>query len=233
MLSLSQLDWGRIVGAMFIAATYVSVRDAVEMAGQFAMSGAFRWLEHQVAEEVLPSHVWRDALAAPAIAMLTQTKDLQPAQLALTAWCAPTGEVRRVLCASREDVQRLADESPEAIPAPLRVPTAFLLLTIGLAENSDKASNLVLRNFFTVHDALASGEHSSESWWLLSPVLPSLGWWRDWDRCKKLRRAVNGYLTLHGSNHRLIECAKTRDEQKIARKVTGIDSDDTSSEFID
>lgn len=232
-LSLSQADWGRIVGAMFIAATYVSVREAVALAGQFAMSGAFRWLDHQVAEGVLPSHAWRDALASPAIAMLTQTKNLQPTQLALSAWCAPTAEVRRTLFASREDVQRLADESPDAIPSPLRIPTAFLLLAIGLRENSDVAAKLVLRNFFIVHEALASGEHSSESWWLLSPELPDLGWWRDWDRCKKLRRAVHLFLTLHGGNNRLLEFAKTLNERKIACKVIGIDSDDSSSEFLD
>jgi hypothetical protein len=232
-LSLSQMDWGRIVGAMLIASTYLSVRESVKMAGQFAMSGAFRWLEHQVAEEVLPSHAWRDALASPAVAMLTQTKNLQPAQLALTAWCAPTGEVRQTLSASREDVQRLSDESPDAIPSPLRIPTAFLLLTIGLKENGDAAAKLILRNFFTVHEALASGEHSSESWSLLSLELPALGWWHDWDRCKKLRRAVNAYLTLRGECHRLWEYAKTPTEQKIARKVTGIDRDDWLSEFVD
>lgn len=233
-ISLSQMDWGRIVGAMFIASTYVSVRDAVEMAGQFAMSGAFRWLEDQIAEKVLPSHAWREALASPAIVLLTQAKNLQPAQLALTAWCTPAGELRRILSASREDVQRLGDESPDAIPSPLRIPTAFLLLTIGLRENSDAAAKLIVRNFFTVHEALASGDHSSESWWLLSPELPALGWWRDWDRCKKLRRAVHHFLTLHGSNHRLFEFAKTPNEQKVARKVTGIDSDDSSfDELID
>ena len=232
-LSLSQVEWGRIVGAMFIAATSVSVRDAVAMAGQFAMSGAFRWLEHPVSEKILPSHAWRDALASPAVAMLTKTKNLQPAQLALSAWCAPTGEVCRILSANREDVQRLADESPDAIPASLRIPTAFLLLTISLKENSDAAAKLIVRNFFTVHEALASGEHSPESWWLLSPVLPSLGWWSDWDRCKKLRRAVNSYLTLHGGNHRFLEFANTPNEQKIARKVTGIDRDDWLSEFVD
>ena len=218
---------------MFIAATYVSVREAVAMAGQFAMPGAFRWLENPISQVVLPSHAWRDALASHAIEMLAKSKMLLPAQLALSAWCMPTGEVRRILSATREDVQRLAEESPDAIPSPLRIPTAFLLLTIGLRENSDAAVNLILRNFFTVHGALASGAHSSESWWLLSPELPELGWWRDWDRCEKLRRAVHFSLSQRGACKRLREFAKTSDERKIAHKVAEYFSDDATPGFID
>lgn len=232
-LALNQADWGRIVGAMFIAATYVSVREAVAMAGPFAMAGAFRWLEHQVAKEVLPSHAWRDALASWAVAQLSQTKDLQPAQLALCAWCVPSEDVRRILSASREDVQRMAEASQDAVPAPLKVSTAFLLLTLGLRENSDAAANMVLRNFFTVHSALATGAHSSESWWLISPELPALRWWRDWDRCEKLRQAVHFSLSQRGACKRLREFAKTADERKIARKVAENDGDESSPEFLD
>lgn len=232
-LALSQADWGRIVGAMFIAATYVSVREAVAMAGPSAMTGAFRWLEHQVAKEVLPSHAWRDALAPCAVAQLSQTKDLQPAQLALCAWCVPSEDVRRILSASREDVQGMAEASPDAIPAPLQVSTAFLLLTLGLRENSDAAANMVLRNFFTVHSALATGAHSSESWWLISPELPALRWWRDWDRCEKLRQAVHFSLSQRGACKRLREFAKTSDERKIAHKVAESDSEESSPEFLD
>jgi hypothetical protein len=231
-LSLTHMDWGRIVAAMLIASTDVSVRDAVDRAGQFAMSGAFQWLEHQVAQDTLPSYAWRNALASSAIGMLTQTKSLPPAQLALTAWCVPTNDVRQILSARREDVQRLGDESSDKLPSPLRIPTAFLLLSIGFRDYTDIAANLILKNFFTVHEALSSSEHSSESWCLLSPELPTFRW-HDWDRCKKLRCAVSAYLTLRGECHRLWEFAKTPTEQKIARKVTGIDRDDWMSEFVD
>lgn len=218
-LGLSQAEWGRIVGAMFIAATYVSVKDAIAMAGPFAVTGAFRWLEQQVAREILPSHAWRDALASCAVEQLSRSKDLQPAQLALCAWCVSPQDLRSILSASREDVQRMAEASPDAIPAPLQVSTAFLLLTLGLRENSDAAAKMVLRNFFTVHSALATRAYSAESWWLISPELPSLWWWRDWDRCEKLRQAVHFFLTQRGVCKRLRELAKTSDEMKIACQV--------------
>lgn len=231
-LKLSQEDWGKVVGAMLVAATHVSVRESVALAGEYAMTGAFRWLESPAASHLVPSHAWREALARPSIELLQRSQVLTPAQLALAAWCAPANDVRRTLSASREDVQRLADERSTQIPYPLRTPTAFLLMTIGLKENSDVSAILVLKNFFAVHEALASGAHSSESWWLLSPELPEMGWWRDWDRCEKLRRATHRVLTQHGCSKRLREFATTSDERKIARKVAKSESDD-GTEFFD
>jgi hypothetical protein len=217
-LELGQEEWGQIVGAMFTAATYVSVREAVAMAGPFAMTGSFRWLEYPLANEFLPSHSWRDALALSAIAELSRNSGLQPAQLALSAWCVPSNEVRRVLSADRSDVQRLSDASLAAIPAPLRIPTAFLLLTLGLNSHSELGVELILRNFFVVHDALASSTHSSESWWLLAPELPTLGWWKDWDHCKRLRRGTRYALAQRRACGRLAPFARTADERKIVEK---------------
>lgn len=70
-----------------------------------------------------------------------------------------------------------------------------------------------------IHEALAAGEYSSESWQLLSPELPTLGWWRDWDRCKKLRRAVKRILAMTGGNHRLCEFAKTPMNRALHAKL--------------
>lgn len=226
-------DWGKVVGAMLVTATSVSVRDAIAKAGPYAMPGAFRWLEHHAADEVLPSQAWRDALSPHAVNMLARITNLQPRQLALSAWFAPSGKVKQILSAKREDVQQIADVFPSVIPVSLRIPTAFLLLSIGLKENSDCATTLVLKSFFIVHDALATSAHSMESWSLSSSELPTIWWFSDWDRCKRLRCAVNAYLTLRGECHRLWEYAKTPIEQKIARKVTGIDRDDWLSEFVD
>ena len=58
-LSLDQSDWGKIVTAIFIAATSVAVREAVGKAGPFAIEGALGWLESTVAQEYLSSQPWR------------------------------------------------------------------------------------------------------------------------------------------------------------------------------
>lgn len=232
-LSLPEEAWAKIIGAMFISATYVSVREAVAMAGQRAMAGAFRWLEHPISHEVVPSQTWRDALASTATETLTQTDRLTPAQFALTTWCVPPKELRQILSAERNDVQRVAAESPESIPSPLRGSTAFLLLTLGLRGRGEPATRLILWSFYAVHEALATGLYSSESWWLLAPELPDIGFWRDWDRCKKLRRAVNSFLTNDQKNRKnLSELATTVEQRKIAQ-ILPEEEDDSTPEFLD
>lgn len=217
-LSLSQQIWGKVVGAMFIAATYVSVRDAIAMAGEFSMVGALRWLEDPVSEKILPSHGWRDALAGPATELLREDRNLEPAQLALSAWCVPADILRDILHSEREDVRVLGDAATDSIPVPLRLSTSFLLLTLGLRSSSDYGVKLIIKNFFAVHSALSVSAQPPESWWLLSPELPSLGWWKDWDHCKRLRHATRYALAQRKACSLLRSFASTPDEIKIVKK---------------
>jgi hypothetical protein len=41
-----------------------------------------------------------------------------------------------------------------------------------------------------VHDAAENDELDYDSWQLLKDQVPSLSWWRDWDKCERLRRAL-------------------------------------------
>jgi hypothetical protein len=83
-----------------------------------------------------------------------------------------------------------------------------------------------------LHDALAAREYREESWSLLASQLPYLGLWRDWDRCEKLRRAVNGWLTQHvKAGNPLREVATTPERRKLARRVS--DSEAEADEFLD
>lgn len=231
-LALSQEDWAKIAGAMFIAATYVGVREAVENAGPHVMQSAFRWLEYGIAHELLPSRAWREALAAPASKLLVGTEELPPAPLALCAWCVPPETARHSLSASRQDIQRLAEQPLDKLPSPLRVPTAFLLMALGLRAKSDVGVKLVVKGFFPVHDALASGDYSTESWSLLSPELPYLGWWRDWDRCEKLRRAVHDWLSQHvKTGNPLLAAADTAERRELSHRVST--GDTVSDNFLD
>lgn len=231
-LSLNEEEWGKIVGAMLIAATYVSVREAVGRAGSHVMQGAFRWLEHPVAQHVLPSQPWREALAVPAEEILTRNHSLLPAELAFSAWCVPPEIAHRILSAERADIQKLASQPLENLPPPLRVPTAFLLIALGLEATTDAGTHLIVRAFYPLHAALAARNYSEESWSLLSPQLPYLGLWRDWDRCEKLRRAVNSWLNQHlKAGNALSKVASTPEHRKLARQV--LDSADDTDDFID
>jgi hypothetical protein len=231
-LSLSQKEWSAVMAAMFIAATYVAVRQAVEKAGPHAMEGAFRWLDNKVSHESLPSQSWREALATEAANLLSQGKPLPPAHLAFCAWFVPPDTARALLSASRNDVQTLAQHPLEQLPVPLRSHTAFLLVALGLSATGAEGLTPLVRGFFDVHEGLASLHFSSESWQTLSPEVPRLSLWRDWDRCEKLRRAVRAWLSKHvTTGNPLLQAANTTERREIARRVfaSGSDPDD----FID
>jgi hypothetical protein len=231
-LSLDQKEWSEVEAAMFIAATDVAVRESVGKAGPYAMQGAFRWLDSQAAKDYLPSQPWRETLAPQAAKVLAEGNPLPPAQLALCAWLAAPDTARKLLIAGRPDVQTLAQQPLQSIPLPLREYTAFLLVTLGLRAAGPEGLKPLVRGFFDVHEALASVRFSSESWQTLSPELPRLRVWRDWDRCEKLRRAVHTWLSEHvKAGNPLLDAANTQAQQDIARRVFRAPAD--SDDFLD
>jgi hypothetical protein len=175
--------------------------------------------------------MWREALASPAAIRLGDPKPLAPDQLALCAWFVPPKTARQLLSASRHDVQQLASKSLDSLPPPLRVPTAFLLVALGLRTEKPEGIRLITKGFFQVHDALASTQYSSELWSLLSSELPRSPMWKDWDRCEKLRRAVRGRLLHHLEKEQLLEAAIDSRKRELARKVFEDEIED--DKFID
>jgi hypothetical protein len=234
-LSLSELEWGKIMGAMFLAATFVFVRSAVKKAGSHAIQGAFRWLDDSIAQEFLPSQAWRDALMESAADRLANENPLAPAQLAFSSWFVSPDDIRKCLSASRKDVQQLGEKSLDIIPPPLRSHTAFLLVTLGLRAKTSDGVRLLSRGYFDVYNVLAESRATSEEWALLSPELPRLGRWGDWDRCERLRRAVRNWLFRYAKHgNPLREAAITQEQQNIAQQIHALDNDtDENDKFLD
>jgi hypothetical protein len=230
---LKEKEWSNIMAAMFITATTVATRNVVERAGAHAIEGAFRWLQSPIAKEYLPSQIWREALAGHAAIRLADSKPLPPDQLALCAWLVPPRTARESLNASRQDIQRLAELSLERLPRPLRVPTAFLLVSLGLRNKNPEGMKLILRGFFLVYDALATSQYSSDSWSLLAPELPLSPFWTEWDRCKKLRRALRQRGLNENEIKQLIETAVDAHNREVVRKIVYDKDDDDQVEFID
>jgi hypothetical protein len=113
--------------------------------------------------------------------------------------------------------------------------TAFLLVALGLRAPGPEGVKPLVRGFFPAHEALASIRFAPESWQILSPELPRLRVWRDWDRCEKLRRAVRAWLTKHvKSGNPLLEAADTTSNQDLARRVFRTpDEADDSDDLLD
>ncbi len=231
-LPLEQEDWGKILAAKFIAASAVAVEETVSKAGSYAIKGAFGWLEKPLAQDFLPSEGWRRALAGAAIERLTSPDPLSPASLAFCSWFVPSETIRQVLTASRPDVQQLARHPLDQLPCPLRIRTAFLLVTLGLRSTGLEGMKPILRGYFEVYDALAANDFPWESWSLLVNELPQPGWWRDWDRCERLRQAVKQWLYKYvNTGNPLLEAASSKKQSEIARLT--LSEEDSEGRFID
>ena len=219
-LPLDPKNWAQIMGAMFLAGTTVAIRDAVRRAGPYAIDGAFRWLDSTLVNEWLPSQIWREALTQAAADRLRNIERLSAAELAFCSWLIPPEVARQVLTTARKDFRDLAQQPLEVVPKPLRVHTAFLLVTLGLRAGDIEAVSFVARGFFTVHDALALDQDLPESWSLLSPLLPRFAYWRQWDRCEQLRRAVRRRFPKHSEMPTaLLQAAQTPEHVEIVNLV--------------
>jgi len=220
-LHIEPAKWAEIISRMRPGSTVISARNLVRNADVFAMDSAFRWLQRDRAADWIPSEEWREALAQPAAETLMKNYSLPPVKVAFCAWLLAPQVVPQLLNASREDIQKLANESPDILPSWLRPYTSFLLVTLGLRSRDTYGVKCLVRGFFSVYDSLASGNYPSECWILLSPVLPSLSLWMEWDRCKKLRRAIRD-LPRTDSMHvaeALIKSATTPEHMKLALEL--------------
>lgn len=232
-MQLEPMEWGKIVGAMCVAGSHISVSDAVFRSGKYALDGVLSALESVGNVQALPSQVWRNALALTSSETLHHNLELSAGQLALATWCATPSDIFSGLSVERNDVKRFAAEYRKILPICFRSHSAFLLLTLGICAPRDTGKQFVLENFYSVHNSLASGQYQLESWMLLACELPSVGFWRDWDKCKRLRKGVNKYLKNYGGSKQLEAYAREPDERNLALEVAESDFEDSDSDFID
>jgi len=236
-LPLDSQSWGQIMAAKFVTATTVAVRESVDKAGTYAILGIHIWLSSKGANEYLPSQIWREALATPVVDYLQSENSISPESLALCAWIIAPNTIREILNSTRNDVQILAQQPLSNLPKPLRLPTAFLLVTLGLRACGPAGIILIRRGYFEVYEALATSTEMRlnfpwESWILLSSELPQPGTFRDWDRCKRLRKAVRKWIERYPEfKNSILNERNSIERSKIVRET--LDADDDQEEFID
>jgi hypothetical protein len=163
--------------------------------------------------------LWREVLRPLAEQRLMN--EISPLELAFCAVLVPS-TIAAQLSASRADLQKLASESLENLPASLRLPTAFLLVTLGLQASAQLGAPLIARGLFPVYEALEGATEPPEAWRLLQPHLPMLWYWQEWDRCEKLRRALANWLLAHPSALGTILAAARKPAEKRLVESLGI-----------
>ena len=191
---VSQVLWRDITRAMLAAETMVAAREVTQRAGVAALDGALDWLVETPSAK-FPPPLWREVLRPLAEERLAHDA-LSPPVLAFCAAIVPA-TIAAGLPATRPDLRTLASEPLDTLPASLRLPTAFLLVTIGLQASAQDGAPLLARGFFPVYEALEGAVEPPEAWRLLQAHLPMLWFWEEWDRCLKLRRALENWVRAH------------------------------------
>lgn len=217
--AVSQALWRDIARSMLAAGTTVGAREVTQRAGPAVLDGALEWLVN-VPSADLPPPLWREVLRPLAEERLVGGT-LAPSELAFCAVMVPVTIAAR-LSASRPDLQALASEPLETLPASLRLPTAFLLVTLGLQASAQVGAPLLARGLFPVHEALEGATEPPEAWRLLQPYLPMFWFWQEWDRCEKLRRALVNWLRAHPSALETILAAARKPAEKRLVESLGI-----------
>ena len=182
--------WALICGAMLSVECSFNERQTVELAGHQLTDGLQKWLKSEYF--TLPSPAWREALRAP-LTLVVKEKIMSASLLALAIWVVPL-KLTKLLDGHRRDIQELAKQGIKEVPRPLLLPTLFWLTSIGLETPGEDGFALLSRAFFPVYDAVALSKYPGEAWDRLAPVLPQHPFGLDWDRCRRLRRGLRGWL---------------------------------------
>jgi hypothetical protein len=86
------------------------------------------------------------------------------------------------------------------------------ILAIGFNNPGEGSDELVAISFRIVHNAAAHNQLEYDSWKLLENQLPNLVWWRDWDRCERLRRAlIDRFIRYNWNPEKLLNVVGTKD----------------------
>ncbi len=182
--------WALTCGAMLHAQCDFAERETVTLAGTYLTEGLLKWLT--TGNIRLPSPTWRKALITPLTSALNEGT-LSPPLLALAAWALSPAQASS-LSGHRPDVQALARQGFDDVPAPLVLPTLFWLTTLGFKTPGRDGLCLLARAFFPVYDTVALSDYPSEAWEHLVPALPESALWLGWDRCRRLRHALRRWL---------------------------------------
>jgi hypothetical protein len=108
---------------------------------------------------------------------------------------------------------------------------------LGLRATGLEGVKLIRCGYFEVYEALATSTDRRlnfpwESWLLLSGELPQSGMFRDWDRCKRLRKAVRKWIEKYPEfGNSLLAESNSSEQDKIARKT--LETENEPEEFID
>jgi hypothetical protein len=89
--------------------------------------------------------------------------------------------------------------------------SAFLL-ALALCNAPPAPLDLVSNSFERIHRLAARDQLRDEAWFILQPLVPELIWFKNWDKCERMRRALVSAFVRHAWPARqLKQCIRNRE----------------------
>jgi hypothetical protein len=216
--NITPLLWRNVLLAALCAGASAVANDLVMKVAPHAFDAALPWLNDPVSRTTLPSAQWKSALNKAAWQAL-DSQSLSGRSLLFCSWLL-TGQQNQTLSLSQPAVRELVSTPFVDFASALQPYASFLLTTLGLKGTGETALEALGKGFFRCHEILSSGTQSEESWQVLLPELPPVSWWKEWDKCKRLRRATVSWLKGHPHLLGQFELyANSVDDKKLARRI--------------
>jgi hypothetical protein len=72
------------------------------------------------------------------------------------------------------------------------------LLALGLCNAPPAPLDLISESFELIHAKAEKQQLGDNEWMILQPLVPELSWWKNWDKCERMRRAlVSAFMKYH------------------------------------
>lgn len=163
----------------------------VDLFGPRAVTIVLDWLETDPERiNQLPAG-WRSALSDHSIQMIEWLDSRSRVRPETTNFVLTILNLESALSHSRV-VAAIAKHVPREgeVAETILMPLAVRVLRTAFAMSTPEAVELAATSLDTVYHATASSKLCEESWHELSPFLPDRNWFRDWDRCQRLRTGI-------------------------------------------
>jgi hypothetical protein len=202
-LNSGELDIQDIVSAMLDAESDAVAQDVIRHHGSRAVRAVLDWLDSS--DEKVVGENWEVALTYRPDDVLRWLKTASDPRISTLAFlaCLLDPHSAQVIGLGTGKWLPLSQVEPKQLVSPRRIRAMAFLLALSFNNPDIHSPELAVGVFQVVHDAAARDNLPYASWRFLAYKAPSLSWWGEWDRCKRLRHALLDHFIRYNWNPQL------------------------------
>lgn len=184
-----QLDVRKVICAMLEAGSGSLAEDIIREHGYSAVSSVLGWLNSSSLNSV--PREWQSSLSNRSENLIKWLSDASaaPHMMLFLANVLDPHATNVVAFGTHRWLPFAAAQSNDADNSE-RVRAMVFLLALSFHNPDENAPSLVAASFQRVYDAAAAAQIQYDTWRLLRYQAPPISWWRDWDKCQRLRSAL-------------------------------------------